>query len=160
MSTSPGISQPPLYGIGLTSFGAGDSTGSSRRRINVPSADTWTSKQSPGFAAGNTTRFLSSAVTVTGGIIPHGVPRFKPLRLEMPLVILPTIPELPIGSRQGLEFLVYQGILVPGWHPPPHATLDCEPTRASLQAATGAPLLCSIFPAWNGTPRNTHKGST
>src|SRR6266566_664653 len=68
--------------------------------------------------------------------------------------------ELSISSKQGLEFLVHQGILVSGWHPPARAKLDCEPTRASLQVATSVPVWCSIFPAWNGKRRNKHEGST
>ncbi len=46
-------------------------TGSRRRKMNAPSGDTWTSKRSPGFAAGKTTRFRESAVVVTRGNIPH-----------------------------------------------------------------------------------------
>jgi lipid-binding SYLF domain-containing protein len=40
--------------------------------MNAPSGDTWTSKRSPGFAAGKTTRFRESAVVVMRGNIPRG----------------------------------------------------------------------------------------
>src|SRR5213593_2144583 len=48
-----------------------DLTGSRRVRTNLPRDSSCTSKRSPGCAAGRTTRFLASAVTVIVGLSHH-----------------------------------------------------------------------------------------
>src|SRR6266480_1976493 len=65
-----------------------------------------------------------------------------------------------LSSKQRFEFLVHPGIPVSERPPPPHATLGCEPTRASLQVATNAPGWCSVFPASSGKRPNRHARSS